>query len=150
MHEQRQAFLDNLETELTSAPSNHPETGSGRVRRSHINGMKMRRGLAGALLAGASFLAFAAAPAQAAGAPPVIKPSSVAEANCFTPDFVPWDHTKTCGNPIAFVNWTFVDEQWTTPYYVCYVFDGWWYGCGGGTELPRASACGYDWGGPED
>ncbi|MEV6632527.1 hypothetical protein AB0M54_17440 [Actinoplanes sp. NPDC051470] len=142
MDTQRQAFLATLEAELVDLSPSRTAADSILDRPSRGAGIAVKRSVFCTLLAGASMLAVGAAPAQAASAPSAATSGPVIQSDCFTPDFVRRDHTKTCGNPQAFVNYYFVDEDWITSYYVCYIFEGSWYGCGGSTPLPDSSACG--------
>jgi hypothetical protein len=124
---QRQAFLNGIVGEL-AAPS--------RRRRG------VKRAVAGAILATGSFLALSATAAHAA--PPPRATGTVMAGDCYTPDFVPWDHTKTCDNP-----WTFVSYDYQYTYspngsnVYCHVFDASWFGCGGYNHIGTRTRCGY-------
>ena len=109
----------------------------------HAKGVGVRRAVAGVLLAGASFFAFSATAAHA-GQPARTTGSVVQAEDCFTPDFVPWDHTKACGAGWAFVNYdykyTYSPNQSTL---YCHVFDASYFGCGGWSDIGERTRCGF-------
>jgi hypothetical protein len=137
MDAQRQAFLDDIEAELV-AP--RPGTSSGAGSRSTTAGYSKRlagkMGAVGAVLvASASLFGFTATAAHASTGGSV-RPATVD--SCFEPNFVHWDHTKSCG--LAFVSFHYLNTI-ADPYEVCYVFDATYFGCGGATDIGEKVAC---------
>jgi hypothetical protein len=138
---QRRAFLADLKAELTTPqpPGPTPARSIGRSRK----GLGMKRAVAGALLASASFIAFSAPAAHAASASAARTPVVAQDSSCWVPDAEPWDHTKYCGSG-AFMSYKFLYDEEIYPYYWCFTFDAYYYGCGGSTYVGRRSACAYE------
>ncbi|GAA0907775.1 hypothetical protein [Virgisporangium aurantiacum] len=109
-------------------------------RQAFLNGTK--RAVAAAVLAGGAFVGMSATAAHAEPSPEPA--STMMDGDCYTPDFVPWDHEKTCNNWVTFM---FYDYQYTySPNgsnVHCHVFDASWFGCGGYTHVGPKTRCGF-------
>jgi hypothetical protein len=136
MDARQRAFLNAVVDDLAASRSHDSGTVPARhtTRRSGVN-----RAVAGALLAGAAFVGFSATAAHAG--PPARTNGAVIQSDCFTPDFIPQNHSKTCTGGIAFVSYKYLYTYSPNQVVVCYMFDATYYGCGGSTDLGRRPLC---------
>src|SRR5689334_1746577 len=95
MDAERLAFLDDIESDLTTMKSSHPvEVGRRSATPGRSRGLIRRIGIVAAILAaGASFCALSAS-AACAGPADNVRP---AVPYCGVPNPVPRSHTKSCG-----------------------------------------------------
>jgi hypothetical protein len=143
MDAQRRAFLDTVVSDLATSPSRGSDTDSRTARSRRSTGFAITRAVAGTLLVGASFLAFSATSAQAER--PALAGTSVViqDGDCFTPDPVSYDHTKTCPNQYTFMAYDYLYGYKVHDHLWCYVFDAWYYGCGGSDYIGQKTRCFY-------
>ncbi|MDT4986650.1 MAG: hypothetical protein QOI74_744 [Micromonosporaceae bacterium] len=140
MDAQRQAFLDDIEADLTTTTSNHlAGAGPRPVTAGHSSRFIRRVAAVGvALAAGVPFamLSTTAAHASTAGS---VHPA----VDCFTPRPVAANYTKGC-NSGAFVNFKFDFSYAAGPggQRDCFVFERTYFSpCTGAVDLPAATAC---------
>jgi hypothetical protein len=134
---QRRAFLADVEADLTTSSVAPAVDGGYRKRRAGKLGA-----IATAALAGASFFAFSATAASASVSPATGNSvASPALADCFTPNHVPYSHTKDCEG-VTYINWSYLYTY--SPdggIVICYEFNGYFNSPCGGGPVGDASSC---------
>ncbi|GLY51754.1 hypothetical protein [Lentzea sp. NBRC 102530] len=133
MTSQRQAFLADLEAELT-APAVNRQADGGTAATGGL-GRRIRH-LAATVLASASFFALSAGAASASQ-----NGSAVVAADCFQPDFKDYTHTKRCGG-LDIQRFTYLYRYSPNQVVVCYVFDHHSFTCNTWYYIGRKEACG--------
>jgi hypothetical protein len=137
MDARRQAFLDDIEADLTATRAEASPQPATSVRRS--SGLARKIAAVSVVLAGgASLLTLSA---TAATASPVASIQG-GDPNCFNPNPVNHDHEKYCGSG-ATVFFKFLSQYPHGPggQGACYVFGRTYFGCGGGSAIPDATVC---------
>jgi hypothetical protein len=140
MDAQRQAFLDDLEADLTTAGPDASAGTDAQPHRARPTGRFARRaGVVGLLLAaGLPLLGYSAAAAHASTAG-AVRPAVL---YCGIPNPVPYTHTKTCNDGAWYMH-TFMTSY---PHGLgglgtCYVFDRTYFGCGGESDAGYYTVC---------
>lgn len=143
MDAQRRAFLESVEADMTTSRP-QANAGSGTAPTGRWKRLGVKGAAAGALLAGVSFLALPATPAQAR--PTVVpQPRSVViqDGPCYTPNMEQRDHQKVCVNRYTFYNYTYLYADHVHTNLWCFIFDATWFSCGGANYIGRKTRCGY-------
>jgi hypothetical protein len=122
VHAQRLAFLDDIESDLsTTTSSRSVEVGSRPATVGYSKRLIRRISVAGAVLMAAVSLSTLPAGAAHASTASGVRP---AVPFCWLPYPIPFDHSKTCDNFITFYNHDFITAYAAGPggQRTCYVF----------------------------
>jgi hypothetical protein len=142
MDARRQAFLDDIETDLTAMTSNTLAESSRPAAPGRASSGLARKiaAVTVVLAGGASLLTLSATAATAS--PIAAAAIQGGDPNCFNPNPVNHDHEKYCGSGAT------IFFKYLTSYShgpggqgTCFVFGRTYFGCGGGSAIPDATVC---------